>query len=123
MKIAEKKLPKEAIDLIEAPNFAHIATINKNGSIQITPVWIDHEGDKYVLVNTTFGRAKTRNLEKNPEVGLSLVDQKNRITASQLAGKWLRLLRLEQMSTLTRWQTSIWAKKSIRGNLLKKSER
>ena len=85
--MTEKKLSKEAIDLIEAPNFAHIATINKNGSIQITPVWIDHEGDKYVLVNTTFGRAKTRNLEKNPEVGLSLVDQKNPYHGVSISGK------------------------------------
>ena len=68
-------------------NFAHIATINKNGSIQITPVWIDHEGDRYVLVNTAFGRVKVRNLEKNPEVGLSLVDQKNPYHGVSINGK------------------------------------
>jgi PPOX class probable F420-dependent enzyme len=73
----EKKLPKEAIELIEQPNFGHVATINRDGSIHVTPVWIDHEGDKYILFNSAYGRRKVRNLERDSRVAISIADQKN----------------------------------------------
>ena len=73
----EKRLSKEDIELIEQPNFGHVATINKDGSIHVTPVWVDHEGEKYVLFNSAYGRRKIRNLERDSRVGISIADQTN----------------------------------------------
>ena len=37
------------------------------------PVWVDHDGGEAALVNTAYGRRKTRNLERTPKAGLSVV--------------------------------------------------
>ena len=56
--------------------FAHIATLNADGSPQVTPVWVDFDGT-HVVVNTARGRIKTRNLEREPRVALSISDPEN----------------------------------------------
>lgn len=70
------KLSADAIRLIEGKNLAHLATIMPDGSPQVTPVWIDHEGD-VVLVNTAVGRVKQRNAAKDNRVALSITNQNN----------------------------------------------
>jgi PPOX class probable F420-dependent enzyme len=42
----------------------------------VTPVWVDFDGT-HVLVNTARGRVKTKNLERNPRVALSISDPEN----------------------------------------------
>jgi PPOX class probable F420-dependent enzyme len=44
-----------------------------DGSPQVTPVWVDYEGDD-VVVNTAEGRAKPRNMRNDPRVALSATD-------------------------------------------------
>lgn len=56
--------------------FAHVATLNSDGSPQVTPVWIDFDGT-HVLVNTAKGRMKARNLAREPRVALSITDPDN----------------------------------------------
>jgi PPOX class probable F420-dependent enzyme len=56
--------------------FAHLATLNADGSPQVTPVWVDYDGTN-VVVNTARGRVKTRNLEREPRVALSISDPEN----------------------------------------------
>jgi PPOX class probable F420-dependent enzyme len=74
-RLATKLTPK-ALDLIEGKNFAHLATISRDGSPHVAPVWVDHEGD-IILVNTAAGRVKQRNVSKDPRVSISIVDEKN----------------------------------------------
>jgi hypothetical protein len=45
----------EARRLIQGRNFGFLATVNPDGSPQVTPEWVD-ENDGYVLVNTAIGR-------------------------------------------------------------------
>jgi PPOX class probable F420-dependent enzyme len=66
-------LSKKARALIEQPVLANVATIGSDDRPQLTPVWIDLDGDDLVF-NTARGRAKDRNLEKNPHVAVSVVD-------------------------------------------------
>jgi len=66
-------LSSKARDLISRPVLASIATLNPDGSPQITPVWIDLEGDQ-VLFNTAQGRIKARNLETDSRVAVSVID-------------------------------------------------
>jgi PPOX class probable F420-dependent enzyme len=66
-------LSDTSIALIERPVIAHLATIDSEGRPQITPLWIDHDGND-ILVNTAEGRAKANNIRNNPVVGISLVN-------------------------------------------------
>jgi PPOX class probable F420-dependent enzyme len=66
-------LSASARALLARPVLASLATIAADGSPQITPLWIDVEGDDLV-VNTSQGRAKARNMERNPKVALCVVD-------------------------------------------------
>ncbi len=68
-----EEIPSAFADLFERPTIAHFATVMPDGTPQVTPVWIDREGDR-LLVNTARGRRKERNVRANPRVGLSLVD-------------------------------------------------
>lgn len=68
------RLPRKALDLIERPNFAHLATLLPDGSPHVTPMWIGREGD-LLTVNTAVGRVKYYNVRRDPRVALSLHDQ------------------------------------------------
>ena len=59
---------KKALDGL---NFAHVATVMKDGSPQVSPVWVYRDGD-YVMVSTGVDRLKTRNLKRDPRVALSI---------------------------------------------------
>jgi PPOX class probable F420-dependent enzyme len=68
-------IPEEFHDLFERQTFAHFATMMPDGTPQVTPVWVDYDAEAdRVLVNTTRGRQKERNVSRNPQVGLSMVD-------------------------------------------------
>ena len=86
------KLNDKAIRLIEGKNFAYLATIMPDGAPHVAPVWIDREGDT-ILVNTVVGRAKQKNISRDPRVALSVADQSNmydeiviRVTSQALEG-------------------------------------
>jgi PPOX class probable F420-dependent enzyme len=70
------KLTTKAIRFIEGKNFAHLATLMADGSPQVTPVWIDHEGD-VILVNTAVGRVKQKNTARDNRVAISIASQDN----------------------------------------------
>ena len=62
-------LSTPARELLARPVLASLATIAADGSPQITPLWIDVDGDD-LLINTAQGRAKARNLERSPKVAI-----------------------------------------------------
>lgn len=61
-------------ELFEAPNIGHLATLNADGSPQLSPVWVDLEGD-LLRVNSSRGRVKVRNVERDPRVAVSVFDR------------------------------------------------
>ena len=70
-------IPASHADLLkEKKAFANLATLNADGSPQVTPVWVDFDGT-HVLVNTAKGRVKTKNLEREKRVALSIADPEN----------------------------------------------
>ena len=79
-------LPESHRDLLTGPNFAHLTTLMADGSPQVTPVWIDAEGD-VVLFNTAEGRVKTRNLDRDGRVALSIQDAQNPYRYLQIRGR------------------------------------
>lgn len=80
------KLTKEAKALTQGKNFASVATINADGSPQVTPVWIDSKED-FILVNTTDKRLKWRNVKRDPRVSLSIFDQNDPYRRVLIKGK------------------------------------
>jgi PPOX class probable F420-dependent enzyme len=69
-----KKLSPQEVELLHEPQIANVATVMADGTPQVTPVWIDTDGE-HVLFNTAKGRVKHRNLVRNPKVAISVVDR------------------------------------------------
>ncbi len=68
------------------PNFPHLATLMPDGSPQVTPVWVDLEGDR-ILVNTAEGRVKPRNVRRDPRVAISIHRQDNPYSSAFIRGR------------------------------------
>ena len=62
--------------IIDAPNFASVATLMPDGSPQVSTIWIDRDDDD-VLFNTAEGRVKTDNLRRDGRVAISVFDQRD----------------------------------------------
>lgn len=74
---APADIPAQFHDLFDEANFATFATLMPAGTPQQTVVWIDREAREpvdRVLVNTESGRQKHRNVQRDPKVGVSIMD-------------------------------------------------
>jgi len=69
-------IPETHRDILDKRSFAHVATVNDKGMPQVTPVWIDYDG-QHVLVNSQKGRKKDRNLRQQGQIALSIQDPDN----------------------------------------------
>ena len=79
-------LSAEIQQLIDRPNFAHLATLMPDGSPSSTPVWVGREGNR-LLVCTSDGSLKGRNTRRDPRVALSIVDFHDPYMEAQLRGR------------------------------------
>jgi PPOX class probable F420-dependent enzyme len=80
-------IPQQYLDLVTNKKaFAHLATVMKDGSPQVTPVWLDFT-DGVIRVNTARGRVKDRNLKVGSRVALSVADPDNPYRYVQVRGK------------------------------------
>ena len=64
------------LDLFTKKSYANIATLMKDGSPQVTPVWVDYDGE-FILINTAEGRQKMKNIMRDPRIALSIQDPDN----------------------------------------------
>jgi PPOX class probable F420-dependent enzyme len=79
-------IPAGFLDLLtEKKAFAHLATLQPDGSPQVTPVWSDYTGG-VIRVNTAKGRVKARNLKEGAKVALSIMDPDNPYRYIQIRG-------------------------------------
>jgi PPOX class probable F420-dependent enzyme len=67
-------LDDKAKAIIDKPNLAFVATVMADGSPQVTPVWIERDGDT-ITFNTATGRVKWRNMRRDPRIALTVVDR------------------------------------------------
>ena len=63
------RLSPEQVRLLNAPNFATVATVMPDGSPEATVVWVEADED-FVYFNTAMHRLKARNLERDPRVAV-----------------------------------------------------
>ncbi|HEY8642714.1 MAG TPA: PPOX class F420-dependent oxidoreductase [Candidatus Dormibacteraeota bacterium] len=69
-------IPPEFEDLFHGAALASIATLRRDGTPHLTPVWIDLE-DGLVLVNARADRVKTANMQRRGDVAVLVVDPGN----------------------------------------------
>jgi PPOX class probable F420-dependent enzyme len=77
--------------LFEKKNLIFIATINPDGSPQLTPVWGNYI-DNHILINTAEGRVKHKNVQKDPRVAVSVVDHDNALNMITIRGKVVEII-------------------------------
>ena len=80
------KIPEKFLDLFNKKAFGSLGTLMPDGSPQVTPVWVDREGDT-VLVNTARGRQKDRNIQRDPRVSVTLIDPDNPYRYVEIRGR------------------------------------
>jgi PPOX class probable F420-dependent enzyme len=94
MERAAARLTDDDRALFKGRNFGHVATVMPDGSPQVSPVWIDIEDDTdLILVNTALGRVKTRNMERDPHVAISVVDSEDPYTMVAVRGRVVEVTR------------------------------
>ena len=77
--------------LFQGKNLIFIATINLDGSPQLTPVWGDYH-DGHILVNTAEGRIKHRNVLHDSRVAVCVVAHDNPLDMITIRGDVLEII-------------------------------
>jgi PPOX class probable F420-dependent enzyme len=80
------QIPDDYKDLFDKKAFANLATVMPDGSPQVTPVWVDFDGEN-VLVNSARGRQKDKNMRQNAKVALSILDPDNPYRYLEVRGR------------------------------------
>ncbi len=78
-------MEKKAERLFQQKNLVFIATLMKDGSPQLSPVWANLE-DGHILVNTAEGRIKHKNVLRDPRVAVSVVSSDNPLDMTTIRG-------------------------------------
>ncbi len=81
-----RRLTPEVRALFDAKNFAHVATLNADGSPQVSPVWVGYDGE-HVIFNTEAKRLKTRNMKRDPRVALTVQNLENPYQYVEVRGR------------------------------------
>jgi PPOX class probable F420-dependent enzyme len=79
-------LSDKARQLVARPVLASLTTLNADGSPQVTPLWVELDGDD-LLFNTAEGRIKARNLHRDPRVAVSVLDPDDPYNVVAFQGK------------------------------------
>ncbi len=85
-------IPQEYQDLLkpETRALAVLATIMKDGTPQISPLWFSWDG-QCILINTAKGRVKDRNMREHPTIALAILDPKISTRYIQIRGKVIEI--------------------------------
>ena len=80
------EIPALVADLLGERNFAHLATIEPDGGPSSRPVWVDVEEDRVLFV-TQLGSRKSRDVERDPRVALSVAHREDPYREADLRGQ------------------------------------
>ncbi len=80
-------IPEKYLDLLRQKKaFANLATLMPDGRPQVTPIWIDYDGESLIF-NSARGRQKDLNIRRDPRVSLSIVDPDNPYRYLEVRGR------------------------------------
>jgi PPOX class probable F420-dependent enzyme len=81
------KLSKDELhNLFQDRNLAFVATLSKDGSPHVTPVWTELVDD-LILINTFESSAKNKHITNDKRIALSIVEQNNPFNMVSIKGK------------------------------------
>lgn len=84
-------MEEKAKNLFKDKNLVFIATIMKDGSPQLSPVWADFE-DGCIMINTAEGRIKHKNVVRDSRVAVSVVSQTNPLYMTTVRGNVIEII-------------------------------
>lgn len=77
---------------LRAPNIWYVGTVFADGAPQVSPMWVDLEGEGALAFNTSMGRVKEENLRRDPRVYLSHADATDPFDRVQISGVVARFI-------------------------------
>ena len=84
------KLTEDVIELLKRPSLCYLATTMPDGSPQLTQTWVDTDGE-HVLINSVLTHVKTRNIQRDRRVALTVTDPENLHRYVQIRGQVLEI--------------------------------
>ena len=84
-------MDEKAERLFRGKNLVFIATLMRDGSPQLSPVWANFE-DGHILVNTAEGRVKHKNVLRDPRVAVSVVSKDDPLDMTAIRGTVTELI-------------------------------
>lgn len=79
-------IPEKYRDLFNKRAFASLGTLMPDGRPQVTPVWVDFDG-QHVIFNSAKGRQKDRNVRREPRVAMAIIDPDNPYRYLEIRGR------------------------------------
>ncbi len=79
-------IPDSHADLFTKKAFGSLATLNADGTPQVTPIWVDREGE-FILFNSARGRRKDKNIRRDPHVAIAIADPDNPYRYLEIRGR------------------------------------
>jgi PPOX class probable F420-dependent enzyme len=81
------RIEAKGIELLLEDQVGVLSTVLPDGSPHATPVWVDVEPDgSHILINTSMGHQKFKNVERNPHVAVTVVDRNDNWRTVQVRG-------------------------------------
>lgn len=80
------ELTDDVRSLFDGANFAHVATLLPDGSPHSVPMWTAIEDGRIVIMTAPDSR-KARNLDHDPRVAISILDQGNTFVSAHVRGR------------------------------------
>ena len=84
-------MDQKAEHLFKGKNLVFVATLMKDGSPQLSPVWADYENG-FIFVNTAEGRIKHKNVLNDSRVAVSVVSHENPLDMTTVRGKVIEII-------------------------------
>jgi PPOX class probable F420-dependent enzyme len=79
-------LSEATLRLLDARNYAVLATVNPDGSPQTSAMWVGRDGGD-LLFSTLEGRVKHRNMRRDPRVSVTVLDSLDPENYVELRGR------------------------------------
>ncbi len=84
------EIPAEYRDILDKKSFVHLATKMRDGSPQVSPVWVEYDGE-HIVINSAKGRLKDRNIRADERVAVSATDPDNPYRALMIRGRVVKV--------------------------------
>jgi PPOX class probable F420-dependent enzyme len=92
-------IPESHLDLLkdETKAFGVLATLIKDGSPQLTPIWFNTYGT-HILINSAKGRVKDHNMKRDQRVAFVIIDPNDPYRYIQIRGN------VVEITTQSAWE-------------------